>query len=121
MKKILIFTILAIFVNIPIISQPGSGRGFTLYHDLVYVKHGSCSLQLDLYTPDGTAMTGGIGVGSKETISTSILSVDEKPPVPVLLWIPVEGTDKFPTPIAGFVGNGYAVASIEVESNFRKA
>jgi len=116
-KKILIFTILAIFVSIPIISQPGSGRGFTFYHDLVYVEHGSCSLQLDLYTPDGAAMTGGIGVTGKETISTSILAVDEKPPVPVLLWIPAEGTDKFPTPVAGFVGNGYAVVSIEVESN----
>src|SRR4030042_6964827 len=63
-------------------------------------------------------MTGGIGVAGKETIATSIVSVDEKPPVPVLLWIPAEGTDKFPTPIAGFVGNGYAVVSIEVESNF---
>ena len=33
------------------------------------------------------------------------------------MWIPAEGTDKFPTPVAGFVGNGYAIVSMEIESN----
>lgn len=108
---------MAFFLNLPLVSQQDSGRGFNLCRDLVYLEHGNQSLQLDLYTPDGSSMPGGIGVEYKKSNEITAHTDNEKEPVPVLLWLTFLGTDKFPIPVAGFVGNGYAIVSLEVESD----
>ena len=46
-------------------SQPGSGNGFSLKRNLVFNVEGITSDYLDLYTPGGQAMSGGIGVAAK--------------------------------------------------------
>ena len=97
----------------PGVSQPGSGNSFTLSRDLVYSKDGNSCLHLDLYLPDGANLPAGVGVASaaqeKDNPEKMINSAR-----PVILWIPEAKTEKFPTPVTAYVGNGYAVVSLQV-------
>jgi enterochelin esterase-like enzyme len=113
MKILTVFLTWFVALSLPGIPQPGSGNGFAIYRDLVYSKAGNTSLHLDLYLPDGASLPTGVGITTKEqgkdspqktTIST----------LPIIFWIPVSGTDKFPTPVTAIVGNGYAVVSLQV-------
>jgi enterochelin esterase-like enzyme len=119
-KTLAIFIILAVFINISLISQPGFDRGLSLHSNIIYTSNENITLQLDLYTPGGADMAGGIGLVGKEpkdlTTQTSVTTST----APVIIWLPVCGNDKFPAPVTGFVGNGYAVASMQYESNSEK-
>jgi hypothetical protein len=52
---------------VSISSQPGSGNGFSLKRNLVYNVEDTTAYYLDLYTPGGQAMLGGIGVSAIDT------------------------------------------------------
>jgi hypothetical protein len=95
-----------------LIYLPASANGFTLYKDLVYSKPGEISLRLDLYLPDDPSLPAGIGVTYKKpgkgAIDTPTTSARQ-----VIIWIPAAGTDKFPTPVTAYVGNGYALVSLQ--------
>ncbi|MFN8210902.1 MAG: alpha/beta hydrolase-fold protein [Bacteroidales bacterium] len=87
-KKLLLFTALfAISVSLP--AQARQTSGFTLRKDIMYFSQGGAELYLDLYVPTG-----------------------QQGPFPVIIWLPLAGTPKFPTPISSFSGNGYAVVSV---------
>ena len=119
MKKFAIFIILTLAVTMSLMSQPGTGKGFSLYKNIVYISQGNLLLQLDLYIPGGQTMSGGIGMADKEPKKETPLNV-EPSARPVLIWLPGQGKDKFPTPVASFVGNGYAVVSLQYESDSEK-
>jgi hypothetical protein len=112
MKKPLIFLLMSFYVCASLFSQPDRGKGFSLKKDLVYFSQGSTSLFLDLYIPGGKPMTDAIGVTGNDTDQKLDDKIQE-PPVPVLIWLPLAGINKFPTPFASFTGNGYAVVSVE--------
>ncbi len=110
-RPAVIFALLA-GLFLPGMSQPGSGNSFTLYRDLVYSKNGNTSLHLDLYLPDGASLPAGVGVTGKEQEKSP--PKEQAPSArPVIIWIPAAGNDKFPTPVASWVGNGFAVVSLQ--------
>ena len=89
-----------------------------MHSNIIYTSNENITLQLDLYTPGSADMAGGIGVVGKEPKDLTTRTSVTNSTAPVIIWLPVCGNDKFPAPVTGFVGNGYAVVSIEVESNF---
>lgn len=112
MKRHVIVTMLSLVLSICLFSQPGSGGGFNLYRNLVYYDQGSSSLHLDVYSPGGQLMAGGIGMeGKNQNIKTS--ANDQVHSVPVLIWFPGADKNIFPTPVAGLIGNGYAIISAQ--------
>lgn len=114
MKSPAILLTLIVAMILPVISQPGSGNSFTLYRDLVCSKDGNTSLHLDLYLPDGASLPAGVGVAGKEQ-EKSAPDKQAASARPVIIWIPAAGNDKFPTPVAAWVGNGFAVVSLHVQ------
>jgi enterochelin esterase-like enzyme len=112
MKSSAVLLTLLAGLFLPGMSQPGAGKGFTLYRDLVYTKAGTPSLHLDLYLPDNERLPAGVGVAghAKEKDNPEKMIVSARP---VIIWIPAAGTDKFSTPVAAYVGNGYAVVSLQ--------
>lgn len=109
--------LIVVLLSFRLFSQPGSGGAFSLHKDMVYSVHENQKLLLDLYIPGGQNMAGGIGVAGKETRK---VDVDKSTALPVLIWLPGPGKDKFPTPVASYVGNGYAVVSLQVEGDSAK-
>ena len=113
MKKPVIFLLMSFFFCASLFSQPDRGNGFSLKKDLVYYSQGSTSLFLDLYIPGGKPMADTIGVTGHDMGQKPGDNKIQEPPVPVLIWLPLAGINKFPTPFASFTGNGYAVVSVE--------
>jgi enterochelin esterase-like enzyme len=114
MKRRTILLILLVALSLPGIAQPGSGSGITVHRDLVYSKTETTSLHLDLYLPDYEGLPAGIGITAKaqekddpEKMITSAR--------PVIIWIPAAGSRIFPAPVAAWVGNGYALVSLQVD------
>jgi enterochelin esterase-like enzyme len=110
-----VLLILVVFTSfVTIFSQPGHGNGFSCFRDIVYSVENNQTLKLDLYIPQAAKLPSGIGVEGKdpdqnltrETISSAF---------PVIIWIGKAGTDKFPSPVTSYVGNGYAIVSMQVE------
>jgi enterochelin esterase-like enzyme len=115
MKKQLIFLLNCLIFSISLFSQPDHGSILNLKKNLAYYNQGSTSIYLDLYTPGGEPMAAGVGAAGKDPKQKP----DEKvqvTPVPVLIWLPLPGINKFPTPVASFTGNGYAIVSVEHNS-----
>jgi endo-1,4-beta-xylanase len=78
---------------------------FALDRGLEYTQVGGRSLLLDLYTPH---------------VEYSGANAPAEPPAPVIVWIHGESrpfADRYPTPAASMIGNGYAVASIQYRSS----
>src|SRR5579863_8335601 len=94
MHKTLFFFVLLCAGSIPAGSQtnpaaPAPAR-LRIDRDLEYTRAGARSLSLDLYTREGRTE-----------------------PAPIVVWIHGAGGEKSPSPAAGLVAAGYAVASIE--------
>ncbi len=70
---------------------------------------------LDLYLPQAVKLSSGIGVAGKDQNQDSTQEIIRSA-YPLIIWIGKAGTDKFPSPVASYVGNGYAVVSLQVES-----
>ena len=96
--------------------QPGAGSGFSLTRNLVYFSNSTSSLYLDLYTPGGQAMSGGIGVSAKDT-KPETSENEQVASIPVVIWLPTPGRNIFPTPVTGLVGNGYAITSVQCKDD----
>jgi enterochelin esterase-like enzyme len=112
MKKPVIFLLMSFLFCISLFSQPDHGSGFSMTGNLVYYTQGNTSSYLDLYIPGENQGAAGIGAVRNERDQKRGDKIKE-PPTPVLIWLPAAGTNKFPTPLASFTGNGYAVASVE--------
>ena len=112
MKKLSLFLTLSLIISASAFSQSVTGNGLTLNNNLSFYTQGNTSLYLDLYTPGGSAMSAGIGAAGK-TPSQKTDPAAKVSPVPVLIWLPLPAVNKFPTPVASFTGNGYAVVSVE--------
>jgi enterochelin esterase-like enzyme len=112
MKRSAVLLALIAGLFFPGISQPEPGNSFTLYRDLVYSKDGNTSWLLDLYLPGGASLPAGVGVTGKE----QEMNAPKKQATSaraVIIWIPATGNDKFPTPVAAWVGNGFAVVCLQ--------
>jgi enterochelin esterase-like enzyme len=115
MKSSALFLLVALTSFFSIFSQPGHEDGFSFDKDIIYSRENNQILLLDLYLPKAANLPSGIGVTGKDqnrdTAGESIKTV-----FPVIIWIGKAGTGKFPSPIASYVGNGYAVVSLQVKS-----
>ena len=112
MKKNSICILAALLLNNMLFSQPVAFNGFRVIKDMKYQINGGASALMDLYLPGGETTERGIGVNNKESgQKESGNSGNEL--VPLLIWLPGEGKDKFPNPVASYVGNDYAVASLQ--------
>jgi len=119
MERHPILIIVAVLLSAQLFSQPSSGGAFRLHKNMVYYGEGNQSLLLDLYIPGGHNLASGIGVAGKETRAETD-DVAKSSALPVLIWLPEPGKDKFPNPVASYVGNGYAVVSLQFESESAK-
>ena len=61
-------------------------------------------------------MVGGIGVAGKDPKPKTSENT-QAASTPVVIWLPSPGRNIFPTPVAGLVGNGYAIASIQCKDD----
>ncbi len=112
MKKLSLFLAFFVIVSVSLSSQPVKGSGLMLNKNLAYYTQGNTSLYLDLYTPGASALAAGVVAAGKALALKSDLNAKISP-VPVLIWLPLPEVNKFPAPVASFTGNGYAVVSVE--------
>ena len=115
MKRFALFTLVAFASFVSIFSQPGHENGFSCYMDIVYSTENNQTLMLDLYLPQAVKLSSGIGLEGKDQNQDSTQEIMGSA-YPVIIWIGKAGTDKFPSPVTSYVGNGYAVVSLQVES-----
>jgi len=106
MKKAVMVLMIAVLNCVPLLSQPGTGNSFSVYRNIAYSKKENSSLLLDIYIPGGKAIAGGIGVAGKD-IEPKTSENAQASSTPVLIWLASPGRNIFPTPVAGFAGNGY--------------
>jgi acetyl esterase/lipase len=93
------------FANGVIPGREWPSTKFTFDQGLEYTQVDGRSLFLDLYTPRAGYQTPG---------------APPPAPTPVIVWIHGEAgpfVDRYPSPVARMVGNGYAVASINYRSS----
>lgn len=95
-----------------LLSQPGGFNGFRVIKDLKYNINGTASGLMDLYLPGGEIMGSGIGVTNKG-LGQIISQNSSNELKPLLIWLPGACKEKFPTPVASYVGNDYTVASLQ--------
>lgn len=117
MKNLALLILIEAFFSIHLLSQPGPGNLFSVHRNMVYTGKNNRTLKLDLYLPGGQFMPAGIGVSTKQP-QQGIPGEADLSARPVLIWLPGNGKDIFPTPITGYVGNGYALVSLQVENEF---
>ena len=114
MKRFALYILISFASFVSILCQPGHGNSFGCYKDIVYSTQNNQAYKLDLCIPQAAKLPSGIGISGKDPIQNStqetILSA-----CPVIIWIGKAGTDKFPSPVTSYVGNGYAVVSMQVE------
>jgi enterochelin esterase-like enzyme len=111
-----VLLILAIFaISSLSLSQPGHDDGFSCNMDIVYSAENNHTLKLDMYLPQAAKLPSGIGLADKDQNPYPALE-KVKTAYPVIIWIGKEGTDKFPSPVTSYVGNGYAVVSLQAKS-----
>ncbi len=115
MKKLTILILTEAILGFHLLSQPGPGNLFSVHRNMVYTGKNNQALKLDLYVPGGQAMAAGVGVAGKQAQPGMPVEANGSAR-PVLIWLPGYGKDIFPSPVAGYVGNGYAMASLQVES-----
>jgi enterochelin esterase-like enzyme len=115
MKRFVLFILIAFASLVSIFSQPGHENGFSCYKDIVFTTEKNQTLMLDLYLPQAVKFSSGIGVAGKDQNQDSAQE-NIGSAYPLIIWIGKVGTDKFPSPVASYVGNGYAVGSLQVES-----
>jgi enterochelin esterase-like enzyme len=107
--------ILVVFTSFAaIFSRSVTGNGFSCYKDIVYFAQNDQTLKLDLYLPRDSKPPSGIGVEVKDQNRNSLQETSMSA-WPVIIWIAGKGSDKFPCPVTSYVGNGYAVLSIQAE------
>ena len=116
MKKTVMVLMIAVLNCFPLLSQPGTGNSFSVYSNIAYSKKENSSLLLDIYIPRGKAIAGGIGVAGKD-IKPKTSENAQASSTPVLIWLTSPGRNIFPTPVAGLVGNGYAIASVQCKDD----
>jgi endo-1,4-beta-xylanase len=116
MKKSMVFLFMPFVFIVSLFSQQGSCNGFSLIRNLVYYSKGTIAHYLDIYTPGGQSMAGGIGVAGKDTEPKTSENA-KVASTPVVIWLAGPGRSIFPTPVTGLVGNGYAIVSVQNESN----
>jgi len=116
MKKLIILILIEAVLGFHLSSQPGPGNMFSVYRNIVYTGNNNQALKLDLYLPGGQTMAAGIGVAGKRP-QQGIPGEAKVSARPVLIWLPGYGKDIFPTPVTGYVGNGYAMVSLQVEND----
>jgi hypothetical protein len=114
MKKLTILILIEVVLGFHLLSQPGSNM-FSVHRNIVYAGKNNQTLKLDLYLPGGQTMAAGIGVAGKQS-QQGIPGEAKGSARPVLIWLPGYEKDIFPTPVAGYVGNGYAMVSLQVEN-----
>ncbi|HVN58242.1 MAG TPA: alpha/beta hydrolase-fold protein [Bacteroidales bacterium] len=108
MKKLIVSIILAA-ESLSVFSQPPVKASLQISRDLVYFSQGDIKYYFDLYVPGGEGMPSGIGIDSRSKPHEA-----SKPgQYPVIIWIPKAGAPRFPCPVASLTGNGYAVASVD--------
>ena len=115
MKKLTILILIEAFLGFHLLSQPGPGNMFSVHRNIVYTGNNNQTLKLDLYVPGGQTMAAGIGVAGKQP-QQEIPGEAKVSARPVLIWLPGYGKDIFPTPVAAYVGNGYAIVSLQEEN-----
>ncbi|MFF4253849.1 alpha/beta hydrolase-fold protein [Streptomyces sp. NPDC001663] len=94
--------------------------GLTMTQDTHYATAGGADLRFDFY--QGTVKPADAGMEVPATPPTT--------PTPIVVWVPPHGIQeyapggnhtnvdsKFPTPIAGYLGHGYAVVSMSYASH----
>jgi len=107
---------IAVLICVPLLSQPGTGNSFSVYRNIAYSKKENSSLLLDIYIPGGKSMAAGIGITGKVTNQNTLSSnVGNSPPI--VIWLPGKLSEIFPTPVASFAGNGYAIVSMQYEND----
>jgi enterochelin esterase-like enzyme len=116
MKKAMVILLFPFVFSGSLYSQPMSGDGFRLKRNLVYYSKDNIAHYLDIHIPGGESMAGGIGVSGKDqkpetSENTQVTSI------PVVIWLAGPGRGIFPTPVAGLVGNGYAIVSVESKND----
>jgi enterochelin esterase-like enzyme len=114
MKRSVLFILVAFAISVSIFSQPGHGNGFSCCKDIVYSTENNPTLKLDLYLPQAVKLTSGIGVSDKDQDQDSTQE-GIRSTYPVIILIGKAGDDKFPSPVTSYVGNGYAVVSLQVK------
>ncbi len=115
MKKLTILILIEAVFGFRLVSQPGPDNMFSVHRNIVYTGKNSQTLKLDLYLPGGQTLATGVGVAGKQT-EQGIPGGSDLSPRPVLIWLAGYGKDIFPTPVTGYVGNGYAIVSLQVEN-----
>jgi hypothetical protein len=115
MKRSVLFILVAFASSVSIYSQPGHENGFSYYKDIVFSTENNQTLMLDLYLPQAVKLSSGIGIEDKDQNQDSTQEIIRSA-YPLIFWIGKVGTDKFPSPVTSYVGNGYAVVSLQVES-----
>jgi enterochelin esterase-like enzyme len=118
MKKLAIFIFPVIFLAIDLYSQQGNPSGLILYKNIVYTSRGNPILLMDIYLPSTKPASAGIGIAQEEPLKLS--NGINRPKWPVLIWIPGSLSNKFPTPVAAYTGNGYAVVSLQIDKESEK-
>ena len=98
-------------------SQSVGFSSFTLYKNLLVSQKGKPLPGMDLYIPGGQAVESGIGVSRTVKNSDQTSTSGDKRLFKIIFWVPKPGENNFPTPVAAFTGNGYAVASLLCTSN----
>ena len=111
MKRSVLFVLVAFATSVSIFSQPGHENGFIYYKDIVFSAENNQTLMLDLYLPQAVRLSSGIGVAGTAQKQDSTKEIMGSA-YPLIIWIGKAGTDKFPSPVASYVGNGYAVVSL---------
>ena len=116
MKKTVMVLMIAVLNCVPLLSQPGTGNSLSVYRNIAYSKKENSSFLLDIYIPGGKVMAGGIGIAGKDpkpktSENTQVASI------PLVIWLAGKGRSIFPTPVAGLVGNGYAIASVQCKDD----
>jgi enterochelin esterase-like enzyme len=115
MKKLTILILVEAVIGFHLSSQPGSVNMFRVHRNIVYAGKNNHALKLDLYLPGGQIMEAGVGVAEKP-LQQGIFGNAQASARPVLLWLPGYGKDIFPTPVTDYVGNEYAMVSLQVEN-----